>query len=412
MTDHREWTFSVLKGRQGFEALRPRWQALVDRLPAATYLQQPAWIGSYLDSLARNDRDVLFVTASRGDVLGGVLVLSRKGGLRGLVMPEVEMISGPHMVLADLVGDAGDKTLWPAMLDWLDRQRSMRWLVMRLPVVSACSTLGQAMQATRDRQFMQTSRTSSAWLDCSRNMDHALKEVSKSFRQNLNRLTRRAQSMGALDYHIVTQPDQLDQALDQFLSVESSGWKKESGTAIALDLTLVGFYRRLVREFGPRGACRINVLTLDGAVIAAQFGLVSNRQLNLLKIGYSQEHGAIAPGHLIMRHTIEQVCSDASLDRLSFVTHPPWAHLWKPHLSAVDYVTLFPQTLSGKLAYSLSQWMQARRTRAEPVVAEVEAQGAVGSAPAVTAAGATDKARPAPRSHDQATDPASDLVAT
>lgn len=403
MNDHRKWTFSVLRGRQGFEVLRPRWQALVDHLPRATYLQQPGWIGSYLDGLDGNDRDVHFVVASRGEALGGVLVLSRKGGLRGWVMPQVQMISGPHMVLADLVGDVADKTLWPAMLDWLDRQRSMRWLVMRLPVVSACSTLGQAMQETRDRQFLQTNRTNSAWLDCSQSMDHALKDVSKSFRQNLNRLTRRAQSMGALEYRIVTQPDQLDQALDQFLNVESSGWKKESGTAIAQDPSLVGFYRRLVKEFGPRGTCRINLLTLDGTVIAAQFGLVSDRQLNLLKIGYSQEHSNIAPGHLIMRHTIEQVCLDPSLDRLCFVTHPPWAHLWKPHLSPVDYVTLFPQTLSGKLAFSLSQWMQARRALAEPVaVAEAEVESTAGSASPepVTA----DKVRAVSRTREQAAD--------
>lgn len=401
MNNHRKWTFSVLRGRQGFEVLRPRWQALVDRLPKATYLQQPGWIGSYLDGLGGNDRDVHFVVASRGDELGGVLVLSRKGGLRGLVMPEVQMISGPHMVLADLVGDVDDKTLWPAMLEWLDRQRSMRWLVMRLPVVSACSTLGQAMQGTRDRQFLQANRTNSAWLDCGQTMDHALKAVSKSFRQNLNRLTRRAQSMGTLDYRIVTQPGELDEALDQFLNVESSGWKKESGTAIALDDTLVGFYRRLVKEFGPRGTCRINLLTLDGVVIAAQFGLVSNRQLNLLKIGYSQEHSHIAPGHLIMRHTIEQVCADPSLDRLCFVTHPPWSHLWKPHLSSVDYVTLFPQTLAGRLAYSLSQWMQARRARVESVDAAAEAEAAAVSTPSEAVVAEKVRAT-APQPHEQA----------
>ena len=108
MQDNRErttnWRFAVLRGRQGFEALRPRWQALVDRLPQATYLQQPGWIAAYLDALATDDT-IRFVTASRGDTLCGVLVLTRKaGGLKGWLVPEVQMISGPHMVLADLVG--------------------------------------------------------------------------------------------------------------------------------------------------------------------------------------------------------------------------------------------------------------------------------------------------------------------
>lgn len=393
MQDNRErttnWRFAVLRGRQGFETLRPRWQALVDRLPHATYLQQPGWIAAYLDALATDDT-IRFVTASRGDTLCGVLVLTRKaGGLKGWLVPEVQMISGPHMVLADLVADRDDTALWPAMLDWLAHQRSMRWLVMHLPVVCADSTLGRAMRHYRDRQAMQSSRTNSAWLDCSDGLEHALRDVSKSFRQNLKRLTRRAQGMGALEYRMVTRPEELERALEQFLTVESSGWKKDTGTAIALDERLVGFYRALVREFGPRGMCRINVLTLDDQAIAAQFGLISDRQLNLLKIGYSHEHGSVAPGNLIMRDTIEQVCADPALDRLSFVTHPPWSHLWKPQLAPVDYVTLFPETLSGRLTYAAATWLQARRARAAAAAAAADPAGDA-TAPASDDGGGAD----------------------
>lgn len=357
------WRFEILHGRQGFDALRPRWQALVDKLPNSSYLHQPGWIGSYLDAIASPDEPLYFVAASRGTELGGVLVLKRSAGLQAWLKPELEMVTGEHMVLADLVGDARERSLWPAMLGWLTQQRSMRWAVLRLPAVAAGSVLDQALPEPGSPRCLRMTRTQSAWLDCSRDLAHATQSVSKSFHQNLNRLTRRAQSMGTLGYQTVTAPQALEQALVQFLGVESSGWKKDSGTAIALDPALVAFYRGLVRAFGPRGACRINLLTLDGVTIAAQFGLVGDRQLNLLKIGYSQEHASIAPGNLIMRHTIEQVCADPSLDRLSFVTHPPWAHLWKPHLTPVDSISLFPPTPVGRVAHALSGWRQEHRAR-------------------------------------------------
>jgi CelD/BcsL family acetyltransferase involved in cellulose biosynthesis len=188
---------------------------------------------------------------------------------------------------------------------------------------------------------------------------------------------------------MVTRPEELERALEQFLTVESSGWKKDTGTAIALDERLVGFYRALVREFGPRGMCRINVLTLDDQAIAAQFGLISDRQLNLLKIGYSHEHGSVAPGNLIMRDTIEQVCADPALDRLSFVTHPPWSHLWKPQLAPVDYVTLFPETLPGRLTYAAATWLQARRARAAAAAAAADPAGDA-TAPASDDGGGAD----------------------
>ena len=357
------WHFSVLCGRSGFENLRPRWQALIDRLPRSTYLQQPGWIGSYLDTLAGQQETLHFVTASRGGVLGGVLVLSQPTGLRRWLAPELRMVFGEHMVLADLVADAQETTLWPSMLDWLGRQRALGWAVMWLPAVCAGSVLGQALQAPLPQGCQRVPRTHSAWLDCSRDADHALADVSKSFRQNLNRLQRRAHAMGTLGYQVAAQPGELEPALEQLLRVESSGWKKEQGTAIALDPALVAFYHRLVRVFGAQGSCRIYLLTLDDTVIAAQFGLVSDRQLNLLKIGYGQAHASIAPGHLLMPHTIDRVCADPALDRLSFVTHPAWSHLWKPRLTPVESVHLFAPTLTGRLAQAVSGWVQARRLR-------------------------------------------------
>ena len=364
----RGWSFAVLSGQAGFDALRPRWQTLVDRLPGASYLQQPGWIGSHLAAVPERASGLCFVVASRAQAVGAVLVLRRVGGLRSWVLPALEMVTGGHLVLADLVADPDDHSLWPAMREWLAEQPAgLRWAVLRLPAVSAGSAMGhalrQSMQTPGTGRDLRTHRDHSAWLDCSQDVACATQAVTRSFRQNLNRLQRRAQAMGDLRFEVVQTPDALGAALDEFLGVESSGWKRTCGTAIALDPTLVAFYRQLVQEFGARGHCRIHLLRLDGRAIAAQFGLVSARQLNLLKIGYSEEHACVAPGHLVMRHTIEHVCADSTLDRLSFVTHPNWSHLWKPQLTEVDYISLFPPTVTGRITHALSAWWQEQRHR-------------------------------------------------
>jgi CelD/BcsL family acetyltransferase involved in cellulose biosynthesis len=361
---HMVPTFTLLQGCGGFEVLRARWQALVDRLPHATYLQQPGWIAGYLEMLDGDDRCLRFVTASgsEGQLLAVLVLVWRPGRSRGL-LPVLEMVQGPHMVLADLVADAGHTGLLQAMLGWLSRQRAMRWAVLRLPAVCAESTLAAQLQAHPVRRSRRTLRTHSAWLDCRGGVDQALKTVSKSFRTNLGRLARRANAQGELSYRVVSAPEELDDAFDAFLEVESSGWKRESGTAIAQDDRLVAFYRRLVREFGARGACRIHLLTLDGQTVAAQFGLIGDRQLNLLKIGFSQAHAPLAPGNLIMLRTIEQVCADPAVDRLSFVTDPLWSQAWRPHRSPVDHVTVYPGTLVGEALFRLAVWRGQRRAR-------------------------------------------------
>jgi CelD/BcsL family acetyltransferase involved in cellulose biosynthesis len=364
----RGWNFAVLSGQAGFGALLPGWQALVDRLPAASYLQQPGWIGSHLAADPTQAGALRFVVARRAQEVGAVLVLRQVGGLRSWVSPALEMVTGEHLVLADLVADPDDHSLWPAMRAWLTEQPAgLRWAVMRLPAVSAGSAMGQALQDPLQTPgaggVLRTHRTQSAWLDCRHDAGYATHAVTRSFRQNINRLQRRAQAMGHLHFEVVQTLDALGDALEEFLSVESSGWKRACGTAIALDPALVGFYRQLVQEFGARGNCRIHLLRLDGRAIAAQFGLVSARQLNLLKIGYSEEYASVAPGHLVMRHTIEHVCADPALDRLSFVTHPNWSHLWKPQLTEVECISLFAPTMAGRVTHALSAWWREQRGR-------------------------------------------------
>jgi hypothetical protein len=171
-----------------------------------------------------------------------------------------------------------------------------------------------------------------------------------------------------LHYEAVTHPAELEIALERFLEVEGSGWKDGAGSAVNQHPRLVAFYRQLAREFGARRACRINLLRLGGKVIAGQFGLVTNQQLNLLKIGYAPDYAHVAPGHLIMQHTIESVCADHELKRLSFVTSPNWAHLWKPEATPVHCVSVFRNAASGRLlacgarvALAWSRWKQARQ---------------------------------------------------
>lgn len=356
MEENLDWQFSVEHGRSGFDRLRARWQALVDGWQDASYVQQPAWIGCHMDGLPDGGSEIHFITAERGGRLGGVLALEyRQGGIHAL-MPQLMLVCGEHLIQADLVADRASLDLWPAMMGWLERQRGLRCMALRLPIVGADSALHQAVTLDQGRPTQRAVRGNTAWLDCSHDAEFALREVSRGFRQNLNRLSRRAAQSGELVYQLADTPAALEGALEDFFKVEASGWKKDTGTAILQDPALVRFYRSLVRDYGPRGTCRINVLRLDGQAIAAQFGLISGRTLHLLKIGYSAEHASLAPGNLIMRETISRVCADPALDRLSFVTHPTWAHHWKPHLTPIEYVTVFPDTLFGRALRNALAW--------------------------------------------------------
>jgi CelD/BcsL family acetyltransferase involved in cellulose biosynthesis len=362
------WAFSIARGVAGLAALHGEWQAMLDRQEATSFVQSPAWFASYLQALARRPDAVLFVAARNAGRLLGVLALEQSThGPAGLGPTSLRLITGDHMPLADIAGDTITAGLWPAVHQWLERDSGLSWSALFAPGLCADSCLARWQRNSPDhlRGVVQPTAPS-LWLDCSVDVKHALRDVSRSHTVNVRRLMKRAKELGSLQYEVVTAPDKLEQAFESFLQVESSGWKGAQGTAIRLHSDLVAFYRSLMKQFGERGECRINLLRLNGEVIAAQFGLVAGRQLSLLKIGYLQKHANIAPGHLIMQHTIESVCADPALDRLSFVTQPVWAHLWKPEATGVEHHVVFRTSWSGRLLREGLRLWQRRPRRTPP----------------------------------------------
>ena len=369
------WTFSAVRGATGLESLRAEWQTLLDGLDHTSYQQSPAWFSSYVLALAARPRDVYFVAARSAGRLRAVLALeSVSHGPSGLGWRSLRLINGDHMPMADAAGDSLAAGLWPALHAWLEHHSGLPWQVLNAPGVCADGCLARWLNSSPDSiPSVVRGVAPTLWLDCSSDLEHALRDVSRSHKTNVRRLTRRAKELGALQYDVVTEPAELELAFESFLQVEASGWKGEHGSAIRLHPELISFYRSLMQQFGARGECRINLLRLNGEVIAAQFGLTSDRQLNLLKIGYLEKYCHVAPGHLIMQHTIESVCADPLLQRLSFVTRPVWAHLWKPESTNVAHHVIFRSSWSGRLLQrALRAWQRrprlewAPRAAAEP----------------------------------------------
>jgi CelD/BcsL family acetyltransferase involved in cellulose biosynthesis len=351
------WTFSIARGIAGWQTLSRPWQALVDGCAEASVLQQPAWYGAYLHHLCRDPERVVFVSAWRRRTLAAVLPLEIAHQQVGtLHYREARLITHAHMVLADMAADPRTAVeCWPLLLDWLQSRRALPWDVLQLEGVCRGACLDAALTTRPATMAFAEPLRDTAWLDCRGTVDQALAQVGRAHHANVRRLRRRAETRAPLRFDVIDDLAGLDAALNDFLAVESSGWKADAGTAIAHHQPLQRFYQTLMQQFGQRHACRIHLLRHGDDVIAAQFVLVGGRQMNLLKIGYQESCADIAPGHLIMREAVEAACADPDIDRLSFVTHPPWAHLWKPQITPVLQHSIFHPSWRGWALYQVAR---------------------------------------------------------
>jgi hypothetical protein len=101
----------------------------------------------------------------------------------------------------------------------------------------------------------------------------------------------------------------------------------------------------------PGGEPVINLLWLNGSCIAGQFCLLVDRVLYLIKIGYHEKHAHLAPGNLLMERVLADGSRDATMRAISFVTDPPWSHLWRPESRLVSNYYIFNRTLPGLASY-------------------------------------------------------------
>ncbi len=264
----------------------------------------------------------------------------------------------------------GDVLLHPSLtdsepLDILDRlmaESSPPWWDWQINNLPAHAELAQSCSSLNGTELQMRQSRESAWFDLSESVPPGGK-----LRRNLNRLRSKLSDKGQIRLQCVVESAELSAAFDQFLALESAGWKGQSGqsTAIADNPALVGFYQRLLTPTYPGLQPVINLLWLDDVCIAAQFGLQVGSCLSLLKIAYDEDYSAFSPGSLLLQDVLAESAT-RSLQTLSLVTSPAWAARWHPDTEPVWHVTRYANNSGGLALKTLDRLKQSARARLRP----------------------------------------------
>jgi len=124
-------------------------------------------------------------------------------------------------------------------------------------------------------------------------------------RSDFRRAARRAEEIGQVAYEVLSPTEaEFDALFDEAIGVEVQSWKREAGTAIAVDRDKEAFFREYFRRAAAQGQLRIAFLRIDGRAAAMQLALEWQQRFWLFKIGYDEAYGKCSPGTLLMLHTI------------------------------------------------------------------------------------------------------------
>lgn len=179
--------------------------------------------------------------------------------------------------------------------------------------------------------------------------------LSARRRKELRRQRRRLSAdLGAEVATTALPGTSLGAALEEFMTLEASGWKGREGTALASDPREAAFFRAAMEGAGRAGRARMWTLGAGGEIVAGVCGIVSGSGLFHLKIAHDERRARRSPGLLLELDLLDAFHAEPDLAWLDSCTAPgasPSALLY-PDRRTIQTLLVPLGPVSGKLATS------------------------------------------------------------
>jgi hypothetical protein len=173
-----------------------------------------------------------------------------------------------------------------------------------------------------------------AFLRCTGSSDAYISgNISKKHLDEYRRQERRLQDLGKLTYHCVSDSTEAEEWVENFLRLESSGWKGgKTGGAFANRPADEQFLRCITRIGVEKQTCMLLSLELEGKPIAMKYNFVSTPGSFAFKIAFDEEYGKYSPGALLELKNIQLAFEKNGIDWMDSCAaprHPMANRLWR-----------------------------------------------------------------------------------
>ncbi|MEA2368664.1 MAG: hypothetical protein QOH38_1382 [Thermoleophilaceae bacterium] len=318
------------------------WDTLADRVGAPPFLR-PGWFAAW--HRAYGDGRLQVLRVRDGDRLLGVLPIEFRDGATLSPTNTHTPLFGP---VAD--GPEAERALATRLLT---ESRGRIEFAYVDPATSFPETLAATLRSAKRserRSVLTEGVTHPPYVATASGWDAYLAERPRKFVKELRRLRRRLEEHGTLELAVHSSIHGLEDALAEFVALESSGWKASEGTAIGSRGASRRFYSEIAHWAARRGWLRLIFLRLDGRPVAAEFDLECAGALYSLKAGFDTEYRAFGPGQLLT-HDCLKIAFDGGLSSYEFLgTDEPYKMTWTDTTRERVRVRSFRRTVSGDLA--------------------------------------------------------------
>lgn len=194
------------------------------------------------------------------------------------------------------------------------------------------ASLLRAVALGRNLPVTDTDRVERPILESALDADeYFAKAVSKHHRREMRRQWRRLSELGTLEYNVARQPAEIRGQLEEFLTLEDSGWKGRRRTAMVSDRYRAAFAREAINSLAETDSVRIHTIMLNGEAIASMVVLITSGEACTWKTAYDESYARFSPGKLLMDRLTEWHLDDMNIrrtDSCATPDHPIMSRFW------------------------------------------------------------------------------------
>ena len=330
-----------------FAEFASAWDTLAQARPGAPFLEslfmQPA-------------------LAAFGDGSETLCLLHHDGALRAAAIVQ----PGPHGMWQTFQPSQLPLGAWINATD-LDLAAASAELVKRLPGLALGIGLTQldplfAARPGDSGQARTQDYIATAWVDIDSSFDAYWEARGKNLKQNTRKQRNKLQA-DAIEPRMdcVTDAADVAQAIADYGSLESAGWKTANGTAIHPDNAQGRFYRAMLENFCQAGRGRIYRYRFGEAVVAMDLCITDGEVIVILKTTYDESYKAVSPSTLMRHAEFEHLFDEQRFKRIEFYGKVmEWHTRWTDKQRIVYHANTYRHALVLRLLALRERWKAAR----------------------------------------------------
>ncbi|MCA9110315.1 MAG: GNAT family N-acetyltransferase [Planctomycetaceae bacterium] len=267
-------------------------------------------------------------------LLIGVFPLVKRRGCYGLPITVWQLWTHRLLFLNTPLVRAGHEIpALSALFDWLKESRSATAIELQgIPGERAMSQALIHLLDSTERTSFAVNRYCRAFIRRRGTYDDYLDSLPGHTRREFGRLRRQLERMGQLEVRSLNSGDDVEPWIDQFLELESRGWKGRGQTALKTSGEDEQIFRHITREAGKRDQLDMLGLFLDGQPIALKCNFLMGRGAYAFKIAYDEKYSKQSPGVQLELENIRRLLESERtdwMDSCAVARHSMIDRLWK-----------------------------------------------------------------------------------